>query len=192
VNELLNRYLDLLLQANQVMNLTSVTDRAAAEQLHVADALTLLPFLPEGEITIADIGSGGGCPGIPLAISRPDAMVTLIEATKKKAAFLQSVADELKLTNVRVEADRAEKVGQRFTVAVARAVGPLALLAEIALPMVQPGGKLLAMKGPKIAAELPAAAKTIARFRGQPAVVHPAARPGAEGHVIVEIIKRRK
>ena len=67
----LSRYLDLLLEANQRMNLTRITDRAAAEIHHVADALTLLKFLPPGEITIADVGSGGGVPGIPLAIARP-------------------------------------------------------------------------------------------------------------------------
>src|SRR5688500_1440653 len=91
----LSRYLDLLLDANQRMNLTRITDRAAAEVQHVGDALTLLPHLPPGEFRLADVGSGGGVPGIPLAIARPDARVMLVESTKKKAAFLKSAAAEL-------------------------------------------------------------------------------------------------
>src|SRR5438045_9491609 len=80
-------YLGLLLDANQRMNLTRITDRAAAEVQHVGDALTLLPFLPGRAHRLADVGSGGGVPGIPLAIARPEARVLLIESTKKKAAF---------------------------------------------------------------------------------------------------------
>src|SRR5687768_16711544 len=76
----LAKYLDLLLAANQRMNLTRITDRAAPEVQHVGDALTLLPFLPPGNIRLADVGSGGGVPGIPLAIVRPDARVMLVES----------------------------------------------------------------------------------------------------------------
>src|SRR5437763_705834 len=71
-------YLDLLIEANQRMNLTRITDRAAAEIGHVGDALTVLAFLPAGAIQLADVGSGGGVPGIPLAIARPEMRVTLI------------------------------------------------------------------------------------------------------------------
>ena len=186
----LSRYLDLLLEANQRMNLTSVTDRGAAELLHVKDALTLLPFLPEGAFYLADIGSGGGCPGIPLAIVRPDVNVTCIESTKKKAAFLQEVATALNLTNVKVAPVRAEELKSTFNIVTARAVGSMTILAQIGLPLVKPKGKLLAMKGPKITEELPPARNMIARLGGRPAVVHPVNLPGAEGHVIVEIVKK--
>ena len=93
----LSRYLDLLLAANAKMNLTRITDRAEAQRLHVADSLTLLPFLPAGEHRLVDVGSGGGVPGIVLAIARPDAKVVLLEATKKKADFLRRAAAELQL-----------------------------------------------------------------------------------------------
>ena len=82
----LGKYLDLLLAANARMNLTRITDRAAAEVQHVGDALTLLPFLPPGKVRLVDVGSGGGVPGIPLAIARPEATLMLVESTKKKAA----------------------------------------------------------------------------------------------------------
>src|SRR3954453_12779191 len=123
----LSRYLDLLLAANATMNLTRITDRAAAEVQHVGDSLTVLPFLPNDPHALADVGTGGGVPGIPLAIARPDARVVLIEATKKKAAFLRQAVAELGLANVDVREQRAEEVGQsdlreQMDIAVARAV----------------------------------------------------------------------
>jgi 16S rRNA (guanine527-N7)-methyltransferase len=127
----LSKYLDLLLAANETMNLTRITDRLAAEVQHVGDALTVLPFLPKAGHSLADVGTGGGVPGIPLAIARPDVRVALIEATKKKAAFLQTAVDALGLTNVRVVAERAEDAaavsGRResFDVVVARAVATM-------------------------------------------------------------------
>src|SRR3954463_16447137 len=104
----LHRYLDLLLKANETVNLTRITDRSAAEIGHVGDALTLLPFLPKGSHGLADVGSGGGVPGIPLAIVRPDAQVILIESTQKKAAFLGKTIDSLGLRNVQLFIDRDE------------------------------------------------------------------------------------
>ena len=193
----LSRYLDLLLEANQRMNLTRITDRAAAEVQHVGDALTLLPHLPKEPHRLADVGTGGGVPGIPLAIARPDAQVVLIESTKKKAAFLASAAAALGLKNVTVVDTRAEDAGQSpkwreaFDVAVARAVATLDWLAEWCLPLVKPkGGKVLAMKGARAAEELPAAAWAIKRLNGGEAVAHPVGLPGSEHRVIVEIPKR--
>src|SRR5258706_8160583 len=97
----LSSYIDLLLEANQRMNLTRIADRAAAEVQHVGDALTVLPFLPKDAHRLADVGSGGGVPGVILAIARPDAKVVLLESTKKKAAFLQEVVTRLGLANVK-------------------------------------------------------------------------------------------
>lgn len=190
----LHRYLDLLLDANTRMNLTRITDRAAAEVQHVGDALTLLPHLPPGEFRLADVGSGGGVPGIPLAIARPDARVMLVESTKKKAAFLKSAVAELGLSNVSVSEWRAEEVGrsnsrETFDVAVARAVATLDWLAEWCLPLVKKGGKLLAMKGARAAEEAPAAARAIKLLNGGDAVVHPVDLPGSEHRVIVEVPK---
>src|SRR5689334_11730720 len=107
----LNRYIDLLIEANQRMNLTRIADRPVAEVQHIADSLTLLPFLPKEPHRLADVGSGGGVPGIPLAIVRPDVEVTLIESTKKKAQFLRDTTSALRLSNVNVVDARAEDVG---------------------------------------------------------------------------------
>jgi 16S rRNA (guanine527-N7)-methyltransferase len=193
----LSRYLDLLIEANQRMNLTRITDRAAAEVGHVGDALTLLPYLPEGAFRLADVGSGGGVPGIPLAIARPDASISLIESTAKKAKFLAETAQALGLANVKVRAERAEEAGLRpvresFDVVTVRAVGVMAWLVEWCLPLAKVGGTVLAMKGPKIAEELPAAVRTIRILGGGEPVIHPVQLPGTDGHVIVVIKKVRK
>jgi 16S rRNA (guanine527-N7)-methyltransferase len=192
--EKLSRYLDLLIEANERMNLTRITDRAAAEVQHVGDSLTVLPFLPKGPHRLADVGTGGGVPGIPLAIVRPDAQVLLIESTKKKTGFLRQAVEALQLPNVQITELRAEDVGQSadretFDIAVARAVATFDWLAEWCLPLVKKGGKMLAMKGPKIAEELPAAARAIRMLNGAEPVIHAIELPGAEHHVIVEVAK---
>ena len=190
----LDRYLDLLFEANRRMNLTRLTDRAVAEVSHIGDALTALPFIPPDAKRLADVGSGGGCPGIPLAIVRPDLHVTLIEATQKKAAFLEQAVKELQLANVRVAPQRAEDVArgpdrERFDIAVARAVAPMDFLAEWCLPLVKVGGSFLAMKGPRVAEELPLSQKAIRLTGGGKPTIHPVQLPGADHLVIVQIPK---
>jgi 16S rRNA (guanine527-N7)-methyltransferase len=193
----LARYLDLLFAANQKMNLTRITDRSAAEWQHIADALTLLPFLPAGSHRIADVGSGGGVPGIPLAIARPNAGVLLIESTKKKTAFLAAAVAELGLSNVKTTDKRAEEVArtgarESFDVVASRAVATLDFLVEYCLPLAKVGGKMLAMKGPRVAEELPAAQRAIRLLGGGETQVCPVELAGADEHVIVEIIKQFK
>ena len=193
----LSRYLDLLLEANRRMNLTRISDRAAAELQHVGDAMTLVPLLPRGPLRIADVGSGGGVPGIPIAIARPDATVLLIESTRKKAAFLKDAIARLELTNASVSEWRAEDVGhsnnrENFDVVTARAVATMAWLAEWCLPLVKKGGKMLAMKGPKVADEMPEAKKSIKLAGGGEPVIHPVELPETEHRVIVEIAKIAK
>lgn len=187
-------FLNLLLAANQEMNLTRIDTIAEAEVGHIGDTLTLLPFLPKGAFSMADVGSGGGVPGIPLAIARPDARVTLIESTQKKAAFLEHAAKEIGLTNIRVSSQRAEveargPARESFDVVVARALAAMNVLAEWCLPLVKVGGVLLAMKGGKIVDELPAATRAVKMLGGAVGLVHPADLPGVNLHAIVEIRK---
>jgi 16S rRNA (guanine527-N7)-methyltransferase len=191
----LGQYLDLLIAANEKMNLTRIVDRESAERLHIADALTLLQYLPKEAHRLVDVGSGGGVPGIPLAIVRPDVTVLLVESTQKKAAFLRETAAALKLKNLAVSEWRAEDVGnnktnrETFDVCTARAVGAMDMLVEWCLPLVKVGGKLLAMKGAKVAEELPLAGKAIKWVGGGKPTIHPADLPGADHHVIVEVPK---
>lgn len=168
----LGDYLGRLLAMNEHMNLTAITDPASAWERHVLDALTLLPLLadvPAGG-RLVDIGSGGGIPGIPLAIARPNLHVTLIEATQKKAAFLSAVSAAVGLSNVAVRAERAEALAQgelrgAFDVVTARAVARLASLAAITLPFARPGGLALLIKGQRAEEELKEAAAVLRKQR---------------------------
>src|SRR5690606_36324378 len=117
--EQLGRYLALLLAVNQQFNLTAITDPAEAWKRHILDSLTLLGPLSalaeaqgDAPLRVADVGSGGGLPGLVLAIVMPEARFTLLEATGKKAEFLRFAAAALGLTNVEVVAERAEKAGR--------------------------------------------------------------------------------
>lgn len=190
----LNAYIELLLRANERMNLTRIQTREEAEVRHVGDALTLLPLIASGRQRLADVGSGGGVPGIPLAIARPDLRVTLIESTRKKAAFLRDAIHELSLENVEVADVRAEELAhserrETFAVVAARALASMNVLAEWCLPLVKTGGKLLAMKGEKAAAELASSGSALKKLGGGCATVHPAHLPGIDHHVIVEVAK---
>ena len=159
---LLARYLGMLFSINEKLNLTRI-DRESAWSKHVVDSLTLLAPLAsiEGVTTAIDIGSGGGLPAIPLAIARREISWTLLEATGKKARFLEAVAHRLKLTNITVVNDRAEKVArtqlrESFDVATSRAVGGLADLAMLSIPLIRIGGMMLAIKGERAGEEIAA------------------------------------
>ncbi len=121
-----------------------------AEEL-VEDSLVLLEHLGPAR-RVVDVGSGGGLPGLPLKIARPDLSVTLVEADQSKAAFLVQACAKLGLTDVEVLTKRAEELGheprhrEAFDLAVARALAPMPVLAELCLPLVRVGGRLLAQK----------------------------------------------
>lgn len=190
----LGRYLDLLLEANRRVNLTRIRDRRSAEIEHVADALTLLRFLPAEPCEIADIGSGGGVPGIVLAIARPDCRVTLIESIGKKASFLELACRELGLSRVGVLAERAETVGrgerrERFDVVTARAVAEMATLLEWSMPLLRVGGCLLAMKGPRVTTELAGCERWLRPLGAARPVVRELDIPGLPGRRVVEVVK---
>lgn len=168
----LARYLGLLLDANARFNLTAITDPGEAWMRHVFDALTLLgPLadLPEGA-EIADVGSGGGAPAIPLAIVMPRARFTLIESTGKKARFLRETIGALGLDNAAVidrraeDAGRARETRERFDAVTARAVGRINVVAELCAPLAKVGGVVLLIKGAKAQEELDEAQTALHRL----------------------------
>lgn len=178
----LARFLGLLRAANERVNLTAITEPEVAWERHVLDALSLIPLLaelPEGA-SVADVGSGGGVPALPLAITMPHLTFTLIEATSKKAAFLEAAIGALGLSNARVIADRAETLGadrhglrERFDAVTARALGPLAVSAELTVPLASLEGRVLLVKGQKAEQEIEEAAGALEQLRAHVAGVFP-------------------
>ena len=160
--EKLGRYLALLLETNKSFNLTAIKDADEAWMRHVYDSLTLLPYVHEAQPKrVIDVGSGGGLPGIPLAITVPQATFTLLEATAKKARFLQDVCAELGLDHVDVINERAETSGrdrehhrEQYDLVLSRAVGRLCVLLELTVPLATVGGLVVAVKGEQAAVEV--------------------------------------
>ncbi|WP_067930419.1 16S rRNA (guanine(527)-N(7))-methyltransferase RsmG [Alicyclobacillus kakegawensis] len=159
------RYFELLAEWNERMNLTAVTEEAEVYVKHFWDSLAVLgvPEFSEalmGAGNIADVGTGAGFPGLPLAICRPQARVVLMDALQKRTKFLQVVVDELGLSNVEVVHGRVEDLArarawrQRFDVVVSRAVARLNVLLELTVPLARRGGLVVAYKGPQVDEEL--------------------------------------
>lgn len=147
---------------NQVHNLTAIEGEKNAIRLHLIDSITVLPimrqFLSQKTPRIADLGSGGGLPAIPIAILEPDWHLTLIEAIRKKTAFLQHVRGRLGLKNVEVLSERVESVAKnkpgQFDAVISRAFTNLAHFLELSLPLLKPGGLVFAMKAKRADEEL--------------------------------------
>ena len=160
--ERLRGYLEALRAANERFNLTAITDPAEMWVRHIQDSLTLVPFLASAEAKLViDVGTGGGLPGIPLAIVMPDIRMTLLEATGKKAAFLEETVTALGIANARVVNERAETAGQdhhehraHYDAVVARAVAKINTLSELTVPLAREGGSILYIKGAQAEAEV--------------------------------------
>jgi len=186
------KFLWLLLGENRVMNLTAATTREEVWLRHIADSLLLVPLLEEAS-TVIDVGTGGGLPGIPLAIQRPDLRLTLLEATHKKCGFLERAVAELELNHVTVQCERSETAArdatlrEHFDYAIARAVAPLPVLLEFTVPFVREGGAVLAMKGAQAGREL-AEAKNALRILH--CSLEEMFEPGNHGSCVLVIRKR--
>jgi 16S rRNA (guanine527-N7)-methyltransferase len=174
----LKRYRDLLVEYNKTTNLTAVRDvpgidrRLIIESLRLVEPLRCLPRIDEvGRRSLLDVGTGGGLPGMVLAIACPEFNVFLLDATGKKVAFLDLAVRELGLANTTAIHGRAEELGHQpryrngFDAVSARAVSSLPALLEIGLPLLRTGGHLLLPKGAEIADEL-AAAEVAANILG--------------------------
>lgn len=189
-------YTELLLEWNQKINLTAITEPSEILEKHFLDSLTLLlAFSPRQGAKLIDVGTGAGFPGIPLKILRPDLELILLDSLNKRLLFLRELCDVLKIDALCVH-KRAEEAGQEkqmresCDIAVARAVAPLNVLCEYCLPFVKVGGCFVAMKGPGAEKELLEAESAITELGGGKPESNTFTLPGGEKRNLLVIPKK--
>jgi 16S rRNA (guanine527-N7)-methyltransferase len=191
------RYMHELIDWNERVNLTAITDPLTIEMRHFLDSLSVLKavsFPPNARVI--DVGAGAGFPGLPLKIVCPQIQLTLLEATGKKTAFLQHMITQLNLSHVKIANARAEEAGQdpahreQYDVVLARAVAHMPILAEYLLPLCRIGGRCIAMKGESAATEIGVAENALRLLGGRFVQLTPIELPRvAETHYLVVIEK---
>ena len=191
----LDRYGELLVEWNEKMNLTAITQGREMTVKHFIDSLTpALTGLISPQDKLVDVGTGAGFPGVPLALLYPSLSLTLMDSLGKRVTFLQALTGELsrKADCIHI---RAEEAGQnplyreQFDVATARAVAALPVLCEYCLPLVKVGGVFLAMKGPEIQEELEGAKNAMGTLGGKLEKLFPFTLPDGSGRTIAAIRK---
>ena len=187
-------YMEGVLSWNEKVNLTAITDRDEFVNKHFIDSL-LCAETPEftGSSSICDVGTGGGFPGVPLAICYPDKEFVLMDSLDKRVRIVRQLCEELGIANVTVIHGRAEELGRNkeyrdcFDLCVSRAVANMRVLAEYCLPFVKPGGAFIAYKGADCESEIDDARRAVRLLGGEP----PQIRPLSElGHSLVVVKKK--
>lgn len=194
-----NRYYQLLVEWNEKMNLTAITEPQEVAVKHMIDSLSCYDtaFFAQNA-KMVDVGTGAGFPGIPLKIFRPDLQLTLVDSLNKRLTFLQCVIAELGLTDVTVVHARAEEgarkreLRDKFDVALSRAVARLNVLSELCLPFVAPGGCFIALKGAQYEEEVKEAQQAIRVLGGKLIKTQPVKLPGLDDKRAVVYIRKEK
>jgi len=187
-------YYELLVEWNEKMNLTGITEKDAVYEKHFYDSISLARFVEmKQDVRLADIGSGAGFPSLPLKICFPHIQVTIVDSLNKRVQFLKHVTEQLGLKNVDCVHGRAEDIARlpahrdRYHIVTARAVARLSALTELCLPFARQGGIFAAMKGVDPDEELNEAKRCIRELKGKIRTVHPMKLPieQSERHIIL-------
>ncbi|MFD2443689.1 16S rRNA (guanine(527)-N(7))-methyltransferase RsmG [Bacillus sp. CGMCC 1.16607] len=167
-------YYETLVEWNEKMNLTAITEKGEVYLKHFFDSITAGFYYDFSKpLTVCDVGAGAGFPSIPIKIAFPNIHVTIVDSLNKRITFLEHLAKVLQLDHVRFVHDRAETFGQnkeyreQFDIVTARAVARLSVLSELCLPLVKKGGQFIAMKAASAEDELKTAQKAIQTFGGK-------------------------
>lgn len=181
-------YYQTLIEWNEKMNLTAITERVEVYWKHFFDSLSLAFFVDMKQVkAMADIGSGAGFPGIPLVIAFPEIQLTIVDSLNKRITFLNHLVGELGLNSIRCVHGRAEDVSRlvehrdQYDLVTARAVAKLSVLNEFCLPFAKAGGDFVAMKGSDIDVELEEAAFSLRELRGELKTIHSMDLPFDQG-----------
>ena len=192
--ERLDTYARLLAEWNEKMNLTAITEPGAMVVKHFVDSLAAAPLLPAGSLRLIDVGTGAGFPSVPMKLIRRDLQLTLLDSLEKRLGFLRHLCAKLGIDAATIHL-RAEEAGrspahrEKYDVATSRAVASLGALAEYCLPLVKPGGVMLALKGSGGEEEAEAAQKAIGLCGGRLVQVLRYQLPGGDGRTLVVIEK---
>ena len=193
-----DHYYRLLIEWNEKINLTAITDEDEVYTKHFYDSISAAFYFPMDSVkTVADIGGGAGFPSVPLKICFPHLNMTIIDSLAKRINFLELVTKELKLTGLIPVHSRAEDAGQNpkfresFDVVTARAVARLNILAEFCMPLAQVGGHFVAMKGSDVSLELNEAKKGIKLLGGKTKKVESFSLPDDAGERNIIIIEKQ-
>lgn len=194
------RYYELLVEWNEKINLTAITERDEVYLKHFYDSITLglHTNVLGGEVTLCDVGAGAGFPSIPLKIAYPNLKVTIVDSLNKRINFLELLFKELGLEGVRCYHDRAETFGQNpehraaYDIVTARAVARMSVLSELCVPLVKKDGYFVAMKASSSKEELDNAKAAIATLGGKVEEDHAFELPKEEGERHIILIKKTK
>ncbi len=197
--EKLIEYMHLILQINKQINLTRITNPKEFVEKHIIDSLAILPFIKREEQNIIDIGTGGGFPGVPLAIVCPKNKFVLLDATAKKLKVIERITKELNINNITFVHARAEIASHypayrdHFDYAVSRAVAQLKILIELCLPFVKVGGEFIAYKSDPYNNELALSEEILKELNGELITVNEYRLPiTSSSRVLIDIAKKNK
>ncbi len=194
------RYYDMMIETNEVMNLTAITEFTEVLKKHFLDSLSISreTNLAEKEYSLIDIGTGAGFPGIPLKIMFPNLRVTLLDSLNKRVGFLTRVIEELELEDIEAIHGRAEDYAkvktyrEQYDFAVSRAVANLSSLSELCIPFVKVGGSFVPYKSEKSSEEIPAAENALKILGGEIKKVDSFELPGTDLHRDLIYIEKTK
>ena len=198
------KYYELLIEKNKVMNLTAITDKEDVIVKHFIDSIALIPYLTDkgintnNELKIIDIGTGAGFPGLPLKIMMPDVKFTLLDSLNKRVSFLNEVIDELKLKDIEALHGRAEdyasdnKYREKYDICVSRAVANLSTLSEYCIPFVKENGFFISYKAGESEEEINKSKNAIKILGGKINKVEEFVLPGTDASRVFVFIRKQE
>ena len=198
------KYYELLIEKNKVMNLTAITDKEDVIVKHFIDSIALIPYLLDkgininNKLKIIDIGTGAGFPGLPLKIMMPDVKFTLLDSLNKRVSFLNEVIDELKLKDIEALHGRAEdyasdnKYREKYDICVSRAVANLSTLSEYCIPFVKEDGYFISYKAGESEEEINKSKNAIKILGGKINKVEEFVLPGTDASRVFVFIRKQE